>query len=51
MAHNYDINEGIYPGDPGYVEWTGFEKQMAISVSTYKNLKIIHPRTFYTTLL
>jgi|TARA_B100001063_G_scaffold232110_1_gene246869 hypothetical protein len=51
VAHNYDINEGIYPGDPGYVEWTGFEKQKSIPGTTSKTAKIIHPLTFHSKLL
>jgi hypothetical protein len=30
VAYNYDINEGKYPGEPGYKEWTGFEEQFKI---------------------
>ena len=48
MVHNYDINKGIYPGEEGYQEWTGWEKQMSIPGSTSKNPKIIHPLTFHS---
>ena len=51
MVHNYDINKGIYPGEEGYQEWTGWEKQMSIPGSTSKSPKIIHPLTFHSKLL
>jgi len=51
MVHNYDINKGIYPGEEGYQEWTGWEKQMSIPGSTSKSPKLIHPLTFHSKLL
>ena len=51
MAYNYDINEGKYPGEPGYKEWTGFEEQFKIPGTTSKYYKPIHPLTFHSQLL
>ncbi len=51
MAHNYDINKGIYPDEPGYKEWTGFEEQCKIPGTTFKKYRPIHPLKFHEELL
>ena len=42
MAHNMDFNKGLYPGEPGYNEWTGFEKEMKIPGRATKILISLH---------
>lgn len=51
MAYNYNIDEGKYPGEPGYEEWTGFEDQFKIPGDTPKIYKPIHPQVFHQKLL
>ena len=51
MVHNYDINKGIYPDEPGYKEWTGFEEQCKIPGTTFKKYRPIHPLKFHEELL
>ena len=51
MAHNYDINKGLYPDEPGYKEWSGFEEQFKIPGTTNKYYKPIHPLDFHEKLL
>ena len=51
MAHNYDINKGLYPDEPGYKEWNGFEEQFKIPGTTNKYYKPIHPLDFHEKLL
>ena len=51
MVHNYDINKGIYPDEPGYKEWTGFEEQCKIPGNTFKKYRPIHPLKFHEELL
>ena len=41
MTYNFEINEGIYPGEPGYKEWTGFES--SDENSRNYNLKTANP--------
>ena len=51
MAHNMDFNKGLYPGEPGYNEWTGFEKEMKIPGRATKNFDFITPNKFHKKLL
>ena len=51
MANNYIINEGKYPGEPGYEEWTGFEDLFKIPGDTPKEYKPIQPQVFHQKLL
>jgi hypothetical protein len=51
MAHNMDFKKGIYPGDPGYKEWTGFEREKGIPGRTTKSFDVIHPNKFHKKLL
>ena len=51
MAHNYNINKGKYPDEPGYMEWTGFEEHFKIPGSTFKKYNPIHPLVFHSKLL
>jgi len=51
MAYNMDFKKGIYPGEPGYREWTGFEKETKIPGRTTKTFEVIHPNKFHKKLL
>ena len=51
MAHNMDFNKGLYPGEPGYNEWTGFENEMKIPGRATKNFDFITPNKFHKKLL
>ena len=35
MAHNMDFNKGLYPGEPGYNEWT--DERNEDTWQSYKN--------------
>ena len=51
MVHNYDTTKGLYPGEEGYQEWTGWEEQFKIPGNTFKRYNPIHPLTFHSKLL
>jgi|TARA_R100000541_G_scaffold30234_1_gene39294 hypothetical protein len=51
MVHNYDTTKGLYPGEEGYQEWTGWEEQFKIPGTTFKRYNPIHPLTFHSKLL
>jgi len=50
MTYNFE-KKGIYPGEPGYREWTGFEVQMKIPGTTTTKYNPIHPLKFHEKLL
>ena len=51
MAYNMSFKKGKYPGEPGYAEWTGFEKEMKIPGTLSEKYKPIEPNTFLKKLI
>ena len=45
------FKKGKYPGEPGYAEWTGFEKEMKIPGTLSEKYKPIEPNTFLKKLI
>lgn len=40
------FKKGKYPGEPGYAEWTGFEKEMKIPGTLSENINLLNPTHF-----
>tara|TARA_Y100000294_G_scaffold59694_1_gene56504 strand:- start:1407 stop:1853 length:447 start_codon:yes stop_codon:yes gene_type:complete len=53
MAHNMDMNKGLYPDEPGYNEWpiSKFPTEMAIEGTLTKKFQYIHPQDFHSKFL
>ena len=45
------FNKGLYPDEPGYAEYNGFERETKIPGVTSKVFNIIHPQKFHKKLL
>ena len=51
MAYNMSLHKGLYPDEPGYREFTGFERETNIPGKTTNLFEVIDPNRFHKKLL